>query len=230
MPEKKTREICEELFALRDEAYKNFHQKLMPTVAPERVIGVRVPDVRRLAKRLAGTAEAEAFLRELPHFYYEENNLHAFLLDDVRDFAEALAAAEAFLPYIDNWATCDSFSPKVFGRHKDELLPAMRRWLASGRTYTVRFGVDTLMRWYLDEDFRPEYLAWAADVHSEEYYINMARAWLFATALAKQPEAAWPWLEEEGRLDAWTRAKAVRKALESYRISPQDKQRLRALN
>lgn len=216
------------LFELRDERYKLFHQALMPTVPHERVIGVRVPKVRALAKEIAGTAEAEEFMREQPHYYYEENNLHGVLTEHIRDFDAALGAVDAFLPYVDNWATCDLFSPKVFGGHRDELLPAVTRWISSEQTYTVRYGIGMLMRWYLDEEFRPEYPELVAGVRSEEYYVNMMRAWYFATALAKQPEAVWPWLEQK-RLDRWTHNKTVQKCMESGRISPQTKQRLRAL-
>ena len=216
------------LFALQDEGYRAFHSRLMPTVPPETVIGVRVPALRRLAKRLAGTPQAEAFLQELPHIYYEENNLHAFLLESIRDYDAALAATEKFLPYIDNWATCDSFCPKVFAKHKEDLLPVLRRWMASDHPYTVRYGMEMLMRYYLDEDFRPEHLAWAAAVHSGEYYINMMRAWYFATALAKQPEATLPWLTEK-RLDVWTHNKTIQKAVESSRIPAETKAFLRTL-
>lgn len=216
------------LFALQDEGYRAFHSRLMPTVPPETVIGVRVPALRRLAKQLAGTPQAEAFLQELPHTYYEENNLHAFLLESIRDYDAALAATEKFLPYIDNWATCDSFCPKVFAKHKEELLPVLRRWMASDHPYTVRYGMEMLMRYYLDEDFRPEHLAWAAAVHSGEYYINMMRAWYFATALAKQPEAALPWLTAR-RLDVWTHNKTIQKAVESSRIPAETKAFLRTL-
>ena len=216
------------LFALQDEGYRAFHSRLMPTVPPETVIGVRVPALRRLAKRLAGTPQAEAFLQELPHIYYEENNLHAFLLESIRDYDAALAATEKFLPYIDNWATCDSFCPKVFAKHKEDLLPVLRRWRASDHPYTVRYGMEMLMRYYLDEDFRPEHLAWAAAVHSGEYYINMMRAWYFATALAKQPEAALPWLTAR-RLDVWTHNKTIQKAVESSRIPAETKAFLRTL-
>ena len=216
------------LFALQDEGYRAFHSRMMPTVPPETVIGVRVPALRRLAKRLAGTPQAEAFLQELPHIYYEENNLHAFLLESIRDYDAALAATEKFLPYIDNWATCDSFCPKVFAKHKEDLLPVLRRWMASDHPYTVRYGMEMLMRYYLDEDFRPEHLAWAAAVHSGEYYINMMRAWYFATALAKQPEAALPWLTAR-RLDVWTHNKTIQKAVESSRIPAETKAFLRTL-
>ena len=220
--------IRAQLFALRDEAYRTFHSALMPTVPPETVIGVRVPALRRLAKQLAGTAQAEVFLQALPHGYYEENNLHAFLIELIRDYDRALAETEAFLPYINNWATCDCFCPKVFAKHKKELLVPIRRWLDSGDAYTVRYGMEMLMRYYLDDAFRPEYLEWVADVHSTEYYINMMRAWYFATALAKQPDAALPWLTEK-RLDLWTHNKAIQKAVESRRIPPGMKQLLRGL-
>ena len=220
--------IRAELFRLQDEQYRAFQSALMPTVPKEKVIGVRVPALRKLAKRLAGTPRAEAFLQELPHFYYEENNLHAFLVEAIRDYSEALRATEKFLPYINNWATCDCFCPKVFAKHKKELLVPIRRWLDSGDASTVRYGMEMLMRYYLDDAFRPEYLKWVADVRSTEYYINMMRAWYFATALAKQPDAALPWLTEK-RLDLWTHNKAIQKAVESRRIPPGMKQLLRGL-
>lgn len=221
-------EIRQKLFGLQDLSYKQFHQSLMPTIPHEKVIGVRVPELRRLAKSLAGTPEAERFLHTLPHEYYEENNLHAFLLEGVRDYEQALAAVEKFLPYIDNWASCDSGCPRVFAKHRAELLEPIRRWLASPETYTVRYGIGMLMRYYLDEMFQPEYLVWVAQVQSEEYYINMMRAWYFATALAKQPQAALPWLAGY-RLDVWTHNKTIQKAVESRRISPQMKMQLRTL-
>lgn len=155
--------IRAQLFALQDKEYQVFYSRLMPTLPPETVIGVRVPLLRKLAKQLADTPEAEVFLQELPHFYYEENALHAFLLESVRDYGTALAATERFLPYVDNWAVCDCFSPKVFAQHKPELLPAIRRWLGSDQVYTVRYGIGMLMRYYLDDAFRPEYLAWVAE-------------------------------------------------------------------
>ena len=216
------------LFALQDEDYRAFHSKLMPTVPAETVIGVRVPQLRRLARELAGTPEAEAFLHSLPHGYYEENNLHGFLLEVVHDYDTALAQVEAFLPYINNWATCDGFCPKIFARHKPELLGHVRQWMASGEVYTVRYGIGMLQRYYLDEAFRPEYLAWVAQVQSTEYYVNMMRAWFFATALAKQPVAVMPWLEAQ-KLDVWTHNKAIQKAIESYRIPSQTKAYLRTL-
>mgnify|MGYP000028546931 FL=1 len=220
--------ISEQLFALQDTEYQTFQSKLMPAIPPETVIGVRTPLLRKLAKELAGTPQEEEFLHSLPHRYYEENNLHAFLIEQIRDYDTVLAETETFLPYIDNWATCDCFCPKVFAKHKAELLSSIRRWLNSGKLYPVRYAMGMLMRYYLDEGFRPEYLAWVAGVHSEEYYLNMMRAWYFATALAKQPDAALPWLTER-RLDVWTHNKTIQKAVESCRISPEMKQQLREL-
>lgn len=220
--------ISEQLFALQDTEYQTFQSKLMPAIPSETVIGVRTPLLRKLAKELAGTPQAEEFLHSLPHRYYEENNLHAFLIEQIRDYDTVLAETETFLPYIDNWATCDCFCPKVFAKHKAELLASIRRWLNSGKLYPVRYAMGMLMRYYLDEGFRPEYLAWVAGVHSEEYYLNMMRAWYFATALAKQPDAALPWLTER-RLDVWTHNKTIQKAVESCRISPEMKQQLREL-
>ena len=220
--------ISEKLFDLQDKAYQAFQSKLMPNVSPDAIIGVRTPLLRKLAAELAGTPQAEEFLRVLPHKYYEENNLHAFLVEKIRNFDTALTETERFLPYIDNWATCDCFCPRAFAKHKPELLTSIRRWLDSDQIYTVRYAMGMLMRYYLDGEFNPEYLAWVAAVHSEEYYLNMMRAWYFATALAKQPEAALPWLTQR-RLDVWTHNKTIQKAVESFRISPEMKQRLRAL-
>ena len=221
-------DILEKIVALQDKSYQAFQSKLMPTVPSETIIGVRTPMLRKLAKEISGTKQAESFLNSLPHKYYEENNLHAFLVENIKDYDTALVETEKFLPYIDNWATCDCFCPKVFAKHKEELLIPIRRLLNSDKIYTVRYAMGMLMRYYLDEEFRPEYLGWVADVHSEEYYLNMMRAWYFATALAKQPEAALPWLTTR-RLDTWTHNKTIQKAVESFRITPEMKQRLRML-
>lgn len=222
-------EIRARLFALQDTEYRAFISKLIPTVEPARIIGVRTPALRRLAKELARTPLAEPFCRCVPHYYYEENNLHGFLLEGIRDYEAGLAAVEAFLPCIDNWATCDVCSgPKVFAKHLPELREPVRRWLTSGQTYTVRYGIGMLMRYYLDEAFQPEYLDWVADVRSEEYYVNMMAAWYFATALAKQYEAALPYIEQR-RLAPWTHNKAIQKAVESYRITPEQKAYLKTL-
>ena len=221
-------DIQKRLFALQDSVYRDFQSKLMPTVDRECVIGVRVPALRALAKELRGSAEAEEFLRTLPHKYYEENNLHAFLLALGKDFAETQRAVDAFLPYIDNWATCDSLTPKVFAKHRAELLPWIDSLLASGMTYPTRYGIDLLMSHFLDEDFSPAYPEKVAAVRSEEYYVNMMIAWYFATALAKQYDSVLPYLTEQ-RLPLWTHNKAIQKAVESYRITPEQKAYLRTL-
>ena len=220
--------ITERLFSLADEGYRQFQIPLIPTVEPERVIGVRTPVLRKLAKELAGTAQAEAFLRDLPHAYYEENNLHAFLVEQIRDYDAVIAAIDAFLPYVDNWSTCDGWSPKVLKKHPEELLCKIRQWMASDALYTVRFGIGMLQRYFLDERFDPVYLAWVAAVDREEYYLRMMVAWYFATALAKQYEAALPYIEE-GKLPLWTHNKAIQKAVESYRVSEQHKTYLKTL-
>ncbi|WP_434509753.1 DNA alkylation repair protein [Desulfitobacterium sp. AusDCA] len=221
-------EIRRRLFALQDLKYKEFAGKLMPTVDPETVIGVRTPDLRKLAKEIAKTPEAAEFLQILPHAYYEENNLHGFLIETIRDYEAAVLAVEKFLPYIDNWATCDLISPKVFKKHRPELYEKIKVWLKSDRTYTVRFGIGMLMSFYLDDDFRSEMPELVADIRSDEYYVNMMIAWYFATALAKQYEAALPYLREQ-RLEKWTHNKAIQKALESYRIGDEAKAYLRTL-
>lgn len=223
---KVTDEIRADLFEMQDLEYRDFQAKLMPDVAKENIIGVRTPQLRQYAKQLVKRPEAAEFLNDLPHRYYDENNVHAFLVEQVRDYGECLAQIERFLPYVDNWATCDMMSPKVFGKHTDELLSAIRAWLSSGETYTVRFGIGMLMRLYLDDKFLPEYPALVAAVSSEEYYVNMMIAWYFATALAKQYDAVLPYITEK-RLPVWTHNKAIQKACESRRITPEQKEYLR---
>lgn len=226
-------EIQERLFALQDLTYREFQSKLMPTVDQERVIGVRTPALRKFAKELARQwqaapkeALAAGFMDSLPHTYYEENNLHGFLIESMREFDSAIAALDAFLPYVDNWATCDLMRPKVFLKQRDRLLPHIRRWMASTHPYTIRFGIEMLMVHFLDDAFRPEYLDWVADLRSDEYYVNMMIAWFFATALAKQYDAALPYLEKN-RLAVWTHNKTIQKAVESDRISTEQKSYLR---
>ena len=220
--------IRETLFSLRDEKFAAFQARLIPNVAPERIIGVRTPALRKLAKTLRGSGEAEEFLKALPHDFFEENNLHAFLLCEMKDFDACVQAVEDFLPYVDNWATCDQMSPVVFHKNKQALLPYIRCWIASERCYTRRFGTGMLMSHFLDEDFREEYLRLVSDKRSEEYYVNMMIAWYFATALAKQYEAALPYLENR-RLDPWVHNKTIQKAVESFRVSDEHKACLRAL-
>lgn len=220
--------IAEHLLSLQDVKYKEFNSKLIPNVDSDTIIGVRTPLLRTFAKELKGTEAAEQFLLTLPHQYYEENNLHAFLLEQIKDYETCVEAVEAFLPYIDNWGTCDSMSPKVFKKHLPELLERIRLWLTSDHTYTIRFGIGMLMKFYLDEHFQPEYPELVASVRSEEYYVNMMIAWYFATALAKQYETILPYIEEQ-RLDTWTHNKAIQKAIESYRITDEQKAYLRTL-
>lgn len=217
-----------QLFALADPSYKEFHRKLIPTVDPDAIIGVRTPALRACAKAFAKTPEAQTFMQALPHRYYEENNLHAFLVETLKDFDDAIAALEAFLPHVDNWATCDSMRPRVLKKHPDALYEHIRAWIASGRTYTVRYGIGLLLSFYLDDEFSPVHLSLVAAIESDEYYVNMMRAWYFATALAKQENATLPYIEE-GRLDAWTHNKAIQKAIESRRITPEQKDHLRSL-
>ena len=206
--------------------YKEFHCRLMPTVDPETVIGVRVPLLRKLAVQFGKTPQAEAFLHALPHRYYEENNVHGCLISAMTDYEQTVAALDAFLPYVDNWATCDLISPKAFKKHPAPLLEQCRTWMASDHAYTVRFGIGVLLSFYLDDAFAPEQLEWAADLRSGEYYVNMMTAWYFATALAKQYDAALPYIQHQ-RLDPWTHNKAIQKAVESYRITPEQKALLR---
>ena len=219
----------ERLFSLRDEKYAAFQRPLLPNLAPESIIGVRTPALRLLAKELRGSAEAEAFLAALPHRYFEENQLHAFLVAQERDYRRCIERLERFLPFVDNWATCDQLSPRVLGRHRAELLPEVRRWMASGHEYTCRFGIGMLMRYFLEPDaFSEEYLRWVAAIDREEYYVRMMQAWFFATALAKQWSAAEPYMHD-GRLPDWVRRKAIQKALESFRIPAEHKAHLRSL-
>ena len=221
-------EIQAQLFELQDLKYKDFHCKLMPTINPDKVIGVRIPELRKLAKKLSKESCSEKFLAELPHQYYEENNLHSFLLETIKDYDTAIELTKRFLQYIDNWATCDSFSPKVFKKHLPELYERILTWLKSEETYTVRYGIGMLMSHYLDDAFEPKILAVVADIHSSEYYINMMIAWYFATALAKQYEAAIVYIQQR-RLDEWTHNKAIQKAIESNRIDVVKKEYLRTL-
>ena len=221
-------ELKRRLFELQDLKYKEFSSKLMPTVNPETVIGVRTPDLRKLAKEYSKAPDFLEFLKILPHTYYEENNLHGFLIETITDYDTVIAAIDTFLPYIDNWATCDLMSPKVFRKHLPELYEKIKVWLKSDLTYTVRFGIGMLMSFYLDEHFEPDMLALVAGVRSEEYYINMMIAWYFATALAKQSDAALPYIQKQ-RLDKWAHNKAIQKAIESYRIDDETKTYLRTL-
>ena len=219
-------EIQKHLFELQDMAYRDFHSRLMPDIDKETIIGIRVPVLRKYAKSIAGTELSEKFIKELPHHYYEENNLHMMLISSIKDYDKCLSEVERFLPYIDNWATCDFPAPKCFENHKEELLPVIKRWIASGETYTIRYGIGMLMRLYLDADFDPEYVKLVAEVKSDEYYVNMMIAWYMATALAKQWDAVIPYIEEH-RMSDWVHRKTIQKAVESYRITDEQKRYLK---
>lgn len=220
--------IQQQLFALRDEKYKAFHSKLIPTIDPETIIGVRTPELRKLAKQIKHEPETQEFLHMLPHRYYEENNLHGFLLERIRDYPTFLTELNTFLPYIDNWATCDGLRPKCVKKYLPEFLQEIRCWMQSEQTYTIRFGINMLMSFYLDDAFQEEYLSWVAQVQSEEYYVQMMQAWYFATALAKQWDYTVFYLQQE-KLCTWVHNKTIQKAIESRRISTQQKQLLRTL-
>lgn len=221
-------DLQQQLFALQDKTYREFHSKLMPDTDKETVIGIRIPVLGKFAREFDRRPEAREFLQQLPHQYYEENNLHMMLIIAEKDYEKCLAEVERFVPYIDNWATCDMPAPKCFAKHKQELLPKVEEWIASEETYTIRYGIDLLMALYLDEDFRPEYLELAASVTSEEYYVKMVIAWYFATALAKQWDSTIPYIEQR-RLSDWVHRKTIQKAVESYRITKEQKDYLRTL-
>ncbi len=220
--------ITEKLFSMQDIAYRDFHAKLIPTVDKERVIGVRTPQLRKFAKEFFKDRDAAEFLELLPHKYYEENNLHAFLIEQVKDYRTAMQLTENFLPYVDNWATCDCFSPKVFKKNPQEVYEKCKLWIVSPQTYTVRYAIVTLLANYLDSEFKEEMLDLVASVRSDEYYINMAIAWYFSMALVKQYDAALPYIREQ-KMEKWVHNKAIQKSVESYRIDAETKAYLKTL-
>ena len=221
-------DIQRKLFELQDQEYAAFQSKLTPTVPREKFIGVRVPEVRKLAKKYSKDPESQEFLQTLPHEYYDENMLHSLILSEIKDYECCVSLVDAFLPYVDNWAVCDIMSPKIFKKNKDKLLDKIDEWSRSKHTYTCRFGLEMLMTHFLDEDFQPEYLELAAKIRSEEYYVNMMIAWFLATALAKQWDAAIGYIEQD-RLDTWVHNKTIQKARESYRITKDQKEYLKTL-
>lgn len=220
--------ILEELFKMQDLEYKEFQAKLIPNISPDIIIGVRTPQLRTFSKKIKNTSEAEVFLQTLPHEFYEENNLHGFLIESIKDYDKCLAEIKKILPFVDNWATCDLMRPLCFKKHKKELLSEIEKWLSSSHTYTIRFALEMLMTFYLDDGFEPRFLKFAAAVKSSEYYVNMMIAWYFATALAKQYDYAVSYLEEK-RLEKWVHNKSIQKALESRRISDEQKAYLKTL-
>ena len=225
-------EIQKALFAKQDLKFKAFHSKLIPTTDPNSVIGVRTPDLRAIAKTYSTHPDVEKFLSTLPHKYYDENQIHAFILSLIKDSDDCVSHVDAFLPFVDNWATCDQMRPKVFAKvtNREKLLKDVQRWIKAPieKVYTVRFGIETLMSFFLDGDFDMKYLKWVSKIRSEEYYLNMMVAWFFATALAKQYEATIPFVEKRV-LDTWTHNKTIQKAIESYRITDEQKAYLKSL-
>ena len=219
--------FSKELFNLRDSWYKEFQCKLIPTVDESLVIGIRTPALRNFARQIKDTAEAKDFLNTLPHKYYEENNVHAFLIEKINNYDECIAALDKFLPFVDNWATCDMMNPKIFKKNTQKLLEKIEEWMTASHVYTIRFGIGMLMRFYLDDNFSTEYLDMVANIVSEEYYVNMMKAWFFATALAKQYEATLPYIQQN-RLDIWSHNKAIQKAAESFRVSQEHKDELKS--
>ena len=223
-----TDDIYRELINLQDTGYRDMQVTIIPTVNADSIIGVRTPALRQLAKDLSKRDDISSFLGELPHKYFEENQLHAFILSGMKDFSVCIKLVDEFLPFVDNWATCDQMSPKVFRKNKDLLLEYVEKWMKSELTYVKRFAIGMLMEHFLDEDFKTSYLTKVSKIRSDEYYVNMMTAWYFATALAKQYEAALPYIEGQ-KLDKWTHNKAIQKAVESYRITPEQKEYLKTL-
>ncbi len=223
-----TGDILSELKKLQDKGYRKMQITTIPSVKAESIIGVRTPALRALAKELSKRDDISIFLEDLPHKFFEENQLHAFILSGMKDAEECIKLVDEFLPYVDNWATCDQMSPKIFKKHKDLLLEYVNEWIKSDKTYVKRFAVGMLMEHFLDEDFKTSYLTKVSRIRSDEYYINMMTAWYFATALAKQYDAALPYIEKQ-KLDKWTHNKTIQKAVESYRITPEQKEYLKTL-
>ena len=221
-------EIVDLLFSKQDIKYRDFQAPLFPGVEKDRFIGVRTPDLKKLAKELFGSEAANKFIETLPHRYFDENQLHAFIISLIKDYETCLKEVDRFLPYVDNWGTCDQLSPKAFSKHKEELIVPIKKWLKSKHTYTIRFAIGMLMQHYLDESFREEYMKLVASIKSEEYYVNMMIAWYFATALAKQWGSAIKYIEDKC-LDSWAHNKTIQKAVESYRISDEQKTYLKSL-
>ena len=219
--------IIDELFNLKDEKYKELQAKIIPNISSDSIIGVRTPLLRDLSKKLVKD-DYSLFLNDLPHKYFDENQLHAFTISLLKDYGECIMYVNKFLPYVDNWATCDQMSPKVFKKNTDKLLDQIKVWIKSNETYTIRFGIGMLMQYYLDDNFKVDYLNIVSKIKSDEYYVNMMIAWFFATALAKQYEATLPFIEGN-KLDVWTHNKTIQKAIESYRISSEQKDYLRGL-
>lgn len=220
--------VYEELCKVKDDKYKEFQSALVPNISKDTILGVRTPEMRKIAKDMFNTDEGKKFLKKLPHKYYEENLVHFFMIAMIKDFDECVKETERFLPYIDCWPVCDQSSPKAFKKKHDELLPLIKKWIDSDHVYTSRFGMRMLMNEFLGEDFKPEYLKWVASKKGEDYYLKMMVAWYFATALAKQYDATIPFFEKH-ILDDWCHKKAIQKAIESFRVSDEHKEYLKTL-
>ena len=225
---KNMKQIVDLLKSKQDLKYRKIQLSIIPNIDSDRIIGVRTPELRNLAKELSGGELAKEFLNELPHYYFEENQLHSFLISRIKDYKECLTAVNKFLPYIDNWATCDQLSPKAFIKNKGALINEIKKWLKINHVYTKRFAIEMLMSHYLDEDFKEEYLELVANIKSEEYYLNMMIAWYFATALAKQYDSSIIYIKDK-RLSPWVHNKTIQKAVESYRITDEQKIYLKTL-
>ena len=220
--------VIDRLMEVKDEEYKEFQAKLVPNISPDLIIGVRTPEMRRIAKEVFASDEMDSFLKELPHKYYEENLVHFFILAMIKDFDTCVNLVEEFLPYVDCWPVSDQATPKSFKKNHDRLLPYIKNWIASDHVYTARFGMRMLMNEYLGEDFKKEYLNLVASKKGDDYYLKMMVAWYFATALAKQYDEAVKYIEER-RLDEWVHKKAIQKAVESYRVTDEHKEYLKSL-
>lgn len=220
--------IQEDLFKLQDKKYRDFQVKLIPGYSTDCMIGVRTPELRKYSKKLLKENNYLSFLEELPHKYFDENQLHGFIISEIKDYDTCITYLNKFLPYVDNWATCDQMSPKIFKKYTDELLKLIKVWIKSKETYTIRFGIGMLMQYFLNDNFKDEYLEWVSAIKSGEYYVNMMIAWYFATALAKQYDSTIKYLENK-KLDTWTHNKTIQKAIESYRITDKQKDYLRTL-
>ena len=220
--------IYDRLLQHQETSYRDFQSRLVPNIPKETIIGVKTPNMRRIAKELSGTDEGKAFLESVPHQYYEENLVHFFMVALIRDFDECLEAVERFLPFVDCWPVCDQSSPKAFRKNRGRLIPHIRKWIGSEHVYTARFGIRMLMNEYLESDFKEEYLEWVAAKKGDDYYLKMMVAWYFATALAKQYDSAVAYIEQR-RLEPWTHRKAIQKALESFRVSEEHKAHLKTL-
>jgi len=217
----------EELFKLQDKKYQEMQFKIIPNIDNSTIIGVRTPEIKKLAKEVL-KGDYKSFLEELPHKYFDENQLHAFIISEIKDFNECINYINKFLPYVDNWATCDQLSPKVFKKNTNKLIDEIKVWIKSKETYTIRFGVGCLMQYYLNDEFKEEYLELVSKIKSNEYYVNMMIAWYFATALAKQYDSTIKYIESN-KLDTWVHNKTIQKAIESYRITDKQKEYLRSL-